>query len=674
MPGFLTPRPEGGRPLPGLPVNFWIGALLLLVTAAVYARAGGFAFVTLDDPLYLTHNTNVQAGLSWDTVRWSFSTAESGNYSPLVWLSHALCWSLFGSNPGPHHLVNVGLHLANTALLFHLLHSMTGERWPSAFVAAVFALHPQHVESVAWVSGRKDVLSMLFWLLATRAYLDCARSFSRPALVKVAFWFLLGLLSKPVLVSLPLTLLLLDIWPLKRWDIGSDGWTASAWRGLDLLKEKIPLFLLAAAFSLGTYVAQRAAGAMSTSLDLPLDLRLAQSAVSYVRYLALAFFPAGLSVHYPHPGILPSFMVLAGALLLLAGLTAVAVHQRARRPYLLVGWLWFLVTLVPTIGLVQVGSQIMADRYTYVPMTGLCIATAWTWKDLAGLRSDWRWIHGGIALTLITLLTVLGSRQAGFWKDGETLFQHVLQLDNANTVAQEQLGHIRRDQGRWGEAAGHYRRALASRPHSADLAFHLADALEKLDRPEEALRYYDQALQKDPGYLACDFRIAGLWIRQGRPELAIPHYLKVLGSDPALFRQDPGVTRNVLFVSRLNLGILLRDQNRPAEALVHLEAAIGLDPTNPGPRILRALALSDLGRHDTAIAQLQELHARTPEQTSVAYYLGSVLAKAGRPEQALAVLEGIPAHGPLASEAREQIRVIRRSLHRPPPMGKGGAN
>jgi hypothetical protein len=465
-----------------------LGAGLVLLTLAAYLPALRNGFVNLDDGFYVTANPQVRQGITAASVAWALTANVANNWHPLTLLSHLLDVQLFGLDPAGHHATSLLLHLANVLLLFAVLRGMTrgmtGAPWRSAMVAALFAVHPAHVESVAWVAERKDVLSALFWILAMGAYGRYARRPSPGRYLLVALMMILGLTAKPMVVTLPFALLLLDVWPLERLGLG--------WKRL--IVEKLPLLALSAAASLVTLRYQRTSLA---PLDLvPWSFRLANAAVSYASYLGKLLLPRNLAVFYPIPLAIPAWQV-AGAAVLLAALTAFAVWKARQAPWLLVGWLWFLGTLVPVIGLVQVGRQAMADRYTYLPSIGLFVAIVWGIAELAGdsvgteafflplqgearrgpqrsglrsapllasPRSGWRKTLKVAAMAVIALLATGTWMQAGTWKDSITLYHHALAVTRGNYVAHVGLAKALVAKQDWAGAAEQYRAALALRP------------------------------------------------------------------------------------------------------------------------------------------------------------------------------------------------------------------
>ncbi len=447
----------------------WGIALALgLLVAAVYAPVRSFPFVVYDDKEFVTENPPVAAGLTADGVAWAFTRAHSGNYVPLTWLGHMLDVELFGFDAGAHHVVNAVLHAAAAALLFAALLSLTGAPWPSAFTAALFALHPAHVESVAWVSERRDTLSAVFWMLVLLAWARFVRAPGRGSYALVMLAFGLGLLAKPMLMTLPVVLLLLDRWPLGR----AEPWPA-------LVREKVPLFALAAAVAFVAVVAQRAGGAVASLAQVPLSSRVGNAVVAAARYLGVTLWPADLAVFYPFEFEHPAWKV-AGAACLLGCVTAAALAARRRFPYLLVGWLWYAFTLFPVIGLVQVGSQGMADRYTYLPMVGLGIACAWGAADLAARWPRARAPLGALAIAVVAAWAVVARAQLQTWRDSVALFENALAVSGEHPVVHLNLGEAHEDAGRLDLARTHYERGLALAPGVAQLHLRLGALLSRV--------------------------------------------------------------------------------------------------------------------------------------------------------------------------------------------------
>jgi len=474
--------------------------LLFVVVVGTFLPATRSDFLKFDDGAYVTANAQVQSGLSWKGIVWAFSHPVAANWHPLTVLSHMLDCQVYGLKPWGHHLTNVLIHAANVVLLFLLFQRMTGAFWRCAILAALFGLHPLRVESVAWVAERKDVLSTLFWMLTMLMYVRYARqSKAQSARSKCSYawmliFFVAGLLSKPMVVTLPFVLLLLDYWPLKRFEVREQHLNVKTL--LPLALEKLPLLVLAAGCSVVTCLVQRTAEAMAT--DLPLGVRLANSLISYVRYLGKTLWPANLTVFYPNPGWWPLWQVLASATLLLV-IFAIVLLQTRRRPCWTMGWLWFCGTLMPVIGLVQVGNQAMADRYTYVPSIGIFVTLVW---GVSAATARWRYQGPTlfvIAMTSVLLCIGLTRRQLAYWKDDETVWRRALAVTERNQLAHLHLGIQLGNQGQLDEAIGHFAEATRLNPQDADAHSRLAYALAKKHRLAEAVQQYEQALQFNPG-------------------------------------------------------------------------------------------------------------------------------------------------------------------------------
>ena len=474
-----------------------VAALLAAAVTAVYWHVGTLGFVNFDDPRYVTQNTHVQRGLTLDGLVWAFSTFQVGNWHPLTWLSHMLDVELFGLDPGRHHVVNVVLHAVDTALLFAVLHVGTRRLWRSAFVAALFAVHPLHVESVAWISERKDVLSTLFWLLGTLAYIRYTRRPGAARMLVVALAMGLGLLSKPMLVTFPLTLLLLDVWPLARISPAR----LLTRDVLGLMGEKGPLLALSAASCVVTIMAQSRGGAVTSTGVLSLGDRLGNALVSYVVYLAKTFWPTRLAAVYPHPALgpggLPTWQPLA-ALVVLTAISAAVLWQRGRRPYLAVGWAWYLVTLFPVVGVMQVGLQAMADRYTYVPLIGIFTAVTWLAADVAAPWRYGRRALGAVAGFLLAASGAVAQRQVEHWRDSFALFGHALEVVPDNWLALRNLGAAHQDARQYASAISSLEASLRLMPHDGQVWMNLALSYSSVGRHEEAIPCFDRALRMRP--------------------------------------------------------------------------------------------------------------------------------------------------------------------------------
>jgi hypothetical protein len=476
--------------------------LVAAATLAFYNPVAHNQFTDFDDSVYILRNSQVQTGLSWDTVKWSFTTFHAGYWHPVTWLSHALDCQIFRLNPAGHHYVNLLLHAANAVLLFLLLWRATGLTWPSLVVSALFALHPVNVESVAWVAERKNVLSMLFFLLALHAYDRYARSGRRSIYWLVAALFAVGLMAKPQIVTLPFVLLLWDYWPLQRMFAGE---TANSQRTVAprsfgfLVWEKWPLFILAAADSVITVIAQRAGAAVRTAAEVSLASRFENVFVSYVRYLGELFWPTRLAPMYPHPGNSLSGLDVASAVALLLLISTLVLRWRDRR-YLQVGWFWFLGTLVPMIGIVTVGEQAMADRFAYIPCIGVFVAVVWTLQEwvvaapASGYRARSVWI-GGAAVFAVFVLGCLTYHQLGYWSDDETLWRYTLSVTERNYMAHDNLALALAKQGRSDEAVVEFRAANALHKYPPAQVLELALYELRVGHPEDAAEECDSVLR-----------------------------------------------------------------------------------------------------------------------------------------------------------------------------------
>ena len=466
---------------------------LAIVTFGIYAQLIGHRFITLDDPRYIQDNPMVNRGVTLAGLAWAFTTFYAGNWHPLTWIAHMIDSQLFGMITGGHLLVNALIHAANTLLVFWFLFRTTRARWSSALVAALFALHPLHVESVAWAAERKDTLSTFFGLMSLIAYVSYAETPSIRRYAWVAITLALGLLAKPMLVTWPFVMLLLDYWPLRRFQRSdaSDQWSVVRC----LVVEKLPLFALVAASAVVTSLAQSHGGGVRTFTEFPIALRLSNALVSYAKYLLLAFWPNDLAVYYPYKGTdIPAWQIISAALLLIA-ITAFCFSQRKIRPYLIVGWLWFLGTLVPVIGLVQVGGQTMADRYFYIPSIGLFIAIVFGLADIAETRRVAPWLSAAIANVVLLVLATLTNAQIHRWSDSFTLFKHALTVAPPSVIVEDCLGLAMHKNGQLDEAVAHFEKALQMRPDDYTALLTMGVTRFYQGRVPEAMEYAQAAIR-----------------------------------------------------------------------------------------------------------------------------------------------------------------------------------
>jgi tetratricopeptide (TPR) repeat protein len=575
-----------------------IGAALVVATLAAYSGVRACGFVRLDDFDYVTGNAMVLRGLTWEGVRWAFTTFHAGNSDPLTWLSHMLDVELYGTRPLGHHATSVALHVANTLLLWLALARLTRAVGRSAVVAALFALHPLHVESVAWVAERKDVLSALFFFATLLAYARYVEKPGTPRMTIVAVALALGLLAKPMLVTTPFVLLLLDRWPLAR---------AWSWK---LVREKVPLFALAGAASLAAFLAQRAGGAVATLESLPLGERAVGALVAYARYLALAIWPSGLCAYYPLQR--PSALAMLVASAVVATLSWLAWRERSRRPALSVGWLWYLGMLVPVIGLVQIGAHSMADRFTYLPLIGPFLAIVWLVDEALARQS--RGVRATIALSALAPLALLTARQVSFWKDSITLFQRVLDVTEDNAVAEESLGDELVKSGRVEEGLSHLRRAIQLRPGFAQAHNELGAALHGQHRFDEALVELRAAVANRPGYADAWYNIGLASNGLGRDDDAREAMRKAVELRPEWVE------------ARANLASLLLASGAVEPAFDQYRAAASLQPQNALLHRRLATTAERLGRIDVALSEYDTLLRLAPDDVGALVALARIRA------------------------------------------------
>jgi Flp pilus assembly protein TadD len=583
----------------------YLSIALVVLVVATYAPVRHHEFVTFDDNDFIVDNTHVTAGLTPGSVRWSFAHAYDAAGGPLTWISHMVDVELFGMAPGPHHLQSVLLHAMNTVLLLLVLSQMTGSVWRSAFVAALFGVHPMHVESVAWVSERKDVLAGTFWLLTMWAYVRYVRQPGALRYGMVALALTLGLLAKPMVATLPVILLVLDMWPLRRATFSRTDHVE--WRRLVL--EKIPLLTLAAAFLTWTLVAQRGIGAVATLQALPFPARLANASMSIVTYIQKLIWPSGLAVFYPFARDLPIWLPIACAGLVI-GVSLLAWHLAARRPHFLAGWLWYLVTLLPVIGLVQVGSHAMADRFTYLPAIGLFLIAAWESAELSTKAFRSRRVVLAAGLIVVLGYAVAARTQVGYWRTSETLWARALAVTSGNFRAHAGLAEVRSRQNRIDEAIAHYSEAVRLAPDEAEWHTNLGLLLVQKGEFARAAESFARAVGLRPQDAESYNNLGAMLARLGRTPEAIAAYRRALEIRPqyALARRNFGLSLaaqgdvpagiaaclDAIHQSpneaswHYEVAVMLLSERRTAEARVHLNDTLRLDASHEGARQMLA--------------------------------------------------------------------------------------
>jgi protein O-mannosyl-transferase len=682
-------------------------AALAVATVAIFWGARQCQFVNYDDPTYITSNQELQHGLTAQSVRWAFQSGAASNWHPLTWLSHLTDVQLYGMDPAGHHFTSVLLHAANGVLLFLILRNMTGAFWRSLVVAALFALHPLRVESVAWVSERKDVLSTFFWMLTVWAYVRYAEEFKvQNSKFKVFYclsllFFAFGLMSKPMLVSLPFVLFLLDYWPLQRFQLLceeplsrpvatlSPQGGERAGRGVlavvpfrqhvELVTEKIPFFLLAAASSVGTFFVQRSGGAVSSLTGVPMGARVGNAFVSYARYLAKIFWPTRLSPLYPHPGYWPWWKI-AGAVLLLAAITALVIRRARSQPYLAVGWLWFLIMLAPTIGLLQVGIQSMADRYSYVASVGVLIMLVWGAHDWLGAQPR---LLAAVAALAIGACVILTPRQVAYWRTSETLFTHAVEVTDNNYLAYNNLGYDLSNRGetersmvyfqksldinsnydeahnnlgyalaalgRYKEATNEYIKALSLNPHLTEAHNNLGIALGNLGLPDAGIHEYQVALEENPRHAGAHNNLGVALAMKGKLDDAI-----------AQFRLSVACQENYLS-AHSDLGNALAMKGDLEGAIQEYEFCLKIDSKDPQVHNNLGNALAQQGKLEDASAQYRLALSLKPENPEAHFNLGYCLARQGRrteaEEQYVLALQQRPNY----PEARHQLEALKKT-------------
>jgi protein O-mannosyl-transferase len=624
-----------------------ISAFLLLAIALVFGQTRRYDFVNLDDNVGVYENPYVTQGLTAESLHWAFNNQLVENWGPLTWISHQAVWQLFDKNAGSHHVVNVVLHAATAILLFLALQKTTSALRPSALAAALWAIHPLRVESVAWVTERKDVLSGVFFMLTLWAYTAYVRRQSRFAryfaYLAVAALFALGLLSKPTLVTLPCVMLLLDYWPLRRMAAPEGTVSASATResGLSrvvwLVIEKLPLFALSAACCVATFLAERVAEYPTRGAYW----RIGNAMIAYVDYLRQFFWPAGLALLYPRrPDVLPLWQVLAAAAILL-GMTAAVLALRRKCPYLLIGWLWYLGTLLPAVGLVPFGNEAPADRFTYLPQIGLCVALAWSAADWCHAKLARRWACGIASAAILVALMGCAWQQTSYWRNSETLWNRTLACVPNNYWAHTYLGNAFARAGQEDDAIVQFRKALAIKPDYADANYAMGVAEASRGRTEEAIAYYTRAVKANRNHALAQNNLGHALLSCGEFYKALEHLKEALRLNPdfAEAHYNCGLALHSLGHFRAAATEYKEAVRiRPDYAEAHYNLGVALDACGQPAeaRYNNGRTLHLLGDLPNAMADYQRAIKLKPEFAEAHYYLGQALEASGRRDDAIA--------------------------------------
>ncbi|MHC4530126.1 MAG: tetratricopeptide repeat protein [Planctomycetota bacterium] len=607
--------------------GFVICLFLIFLTAAAFEPVRHNDFVNYDDNMYVTENRNVKAGLTADSIIWAFTTSEATNWHPLTWLSHQLDCELFGLNPFWHHMSSLLFHIANTLLLFYVLNRMTKALWPSAFVAAAFALHPLHVESVAWIAERKDVLSTFFWMLTMAAYIWYAEKPKVGRYLLVAAALCLGLMAKPMLVTLPFVLVLLDYWPLGRFRhqslIESESSPYKSATAHGLIIEKIPLLIIVIISCAVTYLVQQSGGAVRLSETFPLKLRIANALISYVSYIVKMFCPVSLAVLYPYSeGSLQLWQSYA-SLALLVVISVLIILAARRRGFLLVGWFWYLGTMVPVIGFVQVGAQAIANRYTYVPLIGIFIILGWGFAELVRKLSLPKPVTALPTSLLIIAMLICTRMQLRYWRDSFTLFKHALDVTENNYIMHSNFGGTLFQKACFDEAVDHFEQALKINPGFADAHRDIGFVLLKQQKTDRAITAFEQALQIKKDWPEVYNYLGLAHAQNGQFETAVEKYNQALELEPDYAE------------AMKNLGIAHQRLGQTQQAVENWQKALRLEPYNADANYNMGLFMVSMGNYEKAAAYFTAVIDEKPDWAEAKYNLGAAYYQMGKFEPAI---------------------------------------
>jgi tetratricopeptide (TPR) repeat protein len=605
--------------------------VLILAILAVYWQVNKYDFVNLDDVRYVTENSHIQSGITPDGILWAFSTTHAEFWHPLTWLSLMFDYQLYGLNAGGYHLTNLILHILSTLLLFWLFCRMTGAVWKSAFVAALFALHPMHVESVAWISERKDVLSAFFWMLTLCLYVYYTeKPFIRRYLL-VVFSFVCALMSKPIVVTLPVIMILLDYWPLKRFESKKNN--LILWQ----LKEKIPFFVLSAIFSIITLLAQY--NPSIERLAFPLTSRIANAPVSFVTYLGKTFWPHDLAVFYPFSDQLPIWQVLGATLLIIVISSAVIVMVK-RLPYLFVGWIWYAITISPVIGIIQVGDFAMADRYHYLPSIGIAVMLAWGIPSLIQSEDIRKKILFPAAIAFLTVMSILTWQQCRYWENTIELFKHTLQVTKDNDLAHNNIAYALAEKGKIKEAIDHYSKAISLKPYDVNIYSNRGNAYVKLGQHQQAVEDYNEAIRLKPDYAPAYINRGNAYTELGQYQMAIEDFNKALHLKP-----------DYADTIYNNIGDVYNKLGQYQFAINNFSKAIHLNHVYIKAYNNRATTYGKLGQYQRAIEDYNEVIRLKPDYPPVYFNRGNAYINLGQYQTAIEDLNKVIRLDPASFDA-----------------------
>ena len=614
-----------------------VAAVLIAIVLFIYSPVRHYGFLSYDDAPYLTKNSQVTRGLTGQGILWAFSTGHASNWHPVTWLSHMLDVQMYGMNAGLHHITNLLFHIANAFLLFMLLYRTTGAWRRSPMVAVLFAAHPLHVESVAWVAERKDVLSTFFWMLTMHSYIRYVRKPAPGRYLAVVAVFALGLMSKPMLVTLPLALLLFDVWPLGR--VRFETGQRQVW--LRMIREKIPLFVLVAASSIVTVIVQSRGGALQSFVAIPLYRRAANALVSYVAYLAQTLWPVNLAAFYPY-GRLSIGLAAASALGLIA-VSVMAIRLSRGRSFIFVGWFWYVITLIPVIGLIQVGGQARADRYTYVPLVGIFIIAAW---GIPLILKRWKYRSAALPVAACILVCALAAdarNQVRYWESDLALWKHAVQATADNYFARTNLGFALIDTGDVAAGIEQYNEALRINPDSPETHNALGVALVKQGQLDAAIEQYTMALRIRPGFADAHSNLGIALARRGETEKAFSEFRKALELSP----ENPEI--------QYNFGFALANRGRLDEAISHYRKALTIKPDYADAYFQMGNAFFGKEMLKEAADEYAKAIQIKPEYVDAHNNLGVILERLNRIDEAIARFKEALQLDPDNSRARENL-------------------